>query len=50
MRVIFITIQMRTFLWADTYDVQLHIFKVTAHMDLRFGIETLQSTYITIMQ
>ena len=46
MRVIFIAVGMRTYLWT----AKLHIFEVTAHKELKLGLHTLQSTYMTIVE
>ena len=41
---------MHTNLWAANYNFQLHIFKVTAHEELKLGLHTLQSTYTTTVE
>ena len=46
MRVIFIAIGMCTNLWTANSDFQLHIFKNTAHEELKLGLHILQSTYV----
>ena len=50
MHVIFITIGMHTNLWMANSNIQLHIFKVTAHKELKLGLHILQSTYITMVE
>ena len=50
MHVIFIAVGMRMYLWTANCNFQLHIFEVTAHKELKLGLHTLQSTYITMVE
>ena len=52
MHVIFIAVGMRTYLGTANCNFQLHtcIFEVTTHKELKLGLHTLQSTYITIVE
>ena len=50
MHVIFIAMGMHTNLWMANCNFQLHIFEATVHKELKLGLHTFQSTYITMVE